>query len=70
MLLDFVIYYTSIPKNCGNNTYGQGCSLTCDNCHYLYGEQCHHVTGECPNTCSEGYKGKRCDESIVQKYLY
>lgn len=47
---------------CGNNTYGPNCSMTCGNCSYFYGEQCHHVTGYCPRECISGFKGARCDE--------
>ena len=47
---------------CGNNTYGPNCSLTCGNCLYLYGEQCHHVTGHCPRDCAAGFQGDRCNE--------
>lgn len=49
---------------CGNNTYGQGCPLTCRNCLYLYGEQCHHVTGQCIRGCDVGFQGKRCNQGI------
>ena len=69
VLLDFFFVYHATKKKpmiffpvCGNNAYGPGCSLTCGNCHYKYGEHCHHVTGQCPSACAEGYKGKRCDE--------
>lgn len=47
---------------CGNNTYGPNCAMTCGNCSYFYGEQCHHVTGFCPRECISGFKGARCDE--------
>ena len=47
---------------CRNNTYGSECSQTCGNCLYLYGEQCHHVTGHCPRDCVTGFQGDRCME--------
>ena len=47
---------------CRNNTYGSDCSLSCGNCLYLYGEQCHHVTGHCPRDCVTGFQGDRCME--------
>lgn len=37
--------------------------MTCGNCSYLYGEQCHHVTGFCPRECILGFQGERCDEA-------
>lgn len=52
---------------CGNNTYGPNCAMTCGNCSYFYGEQCHHVTGFCPRECISGFKGARCDEG---KYFF
>lgn len=52
---------------CGNNTYGPNCAMTCGNCSYFYGEQCHHVTGYCPRECITGFKGERCKEG---KYCY
>nr|XP_022306629.1 uncharacterized protein LOC111113003 isoform X3 [Crassostrea virginica] len=45
---------------CNNSTYGPNCSMTCGNCLYLYGEQCHHVTGQCPRGCIDGFTGARC----------
>lgn len=48
---------------CGNNTYGPNCAMTCGNCSYFYGEQCHHVTGYCPRECTTGFIGERCDEA-------
>lgn len=51
---------------CGNNTYGANCSMTCGNCSYLYGEQCHHVTGHCPRECIFGFQGDRCDKGVAQ----
>lgn len=56
---------------CGNNTYGTNCSMTCGNCSYLYGEQCHHVTGYCPRGCILGFQGVRCDEGkSYAEWLY
>ena len=49
-------------KACGNYTYGPDCSLTCGNCLYLAGEQCHHVTGECPRDWAAGFQGKFCSQ--------
>ena len=48
-----------------NNTFGLGCALKFVNCLYQNEEQCHHVTGQCPSECAEGYKGKRCDEGTI-----
>ena len=69
IMVFFLLLHDKQKKNimiffsaCGNNTYGPGCFLTCGNCLYQNGEQCHHVTGQCPSACAEGYKGKRCDE--------
>ena len=42
--------------------YGPGCSVPCGNCLYSQGEQCHHVTGQCPRGCLEGYSGEKCTE--------
>ena len=76
MLLDFFSFIMQQFKKkyiqphdffpvCRNNTYGPGCSLKCGNCLYQNEEQCHHVTGQCPSECAEGYKGKRCDEGTI-----
>lgn len=54
---------------CNNNTYGPRCSLTCGNCLYLYGEQCHHVTGQCPRECNVGFQGDRCDQGMIKILL-
>ena len=48
-------------KGCSNNTYGLHCTLTCGNC--SNGQQCHHVTGICPQGCVQGYDGDTCDTS-------
>ena len=48
-------------KECSNNTYGLHCILTCGNCRN--GQQCHHVTGTCPQRCVQGYHGEKCDTS-------
>uniref|UniRef100_A0A8W8P5I2 Endothelial cells scavenger receptor n=1 Tax=Magallana gigas TaxID=29159 RepID=A0A8W8P5I2_MAGGI len=50
-------------KVCNNNTYGPNCSRTCGHCLYLYGEQCNHVTGQCPRGCASGFQGDLCVES-------
>ena len=55
-------YFYSV---CGNNTYGPACSQTCGNCLYVNGEQCHHVTGQCPRDCVAGFQGKLCNEGII-----
>lgn len=38
--------------------------MKCGKCLYLYGEQCHHVTGECPRGCGDGFHGDRCDQGL------
>ncbi|XP_065925501.1 uncharacterized protein [Magallana gigas] len=48
---------------CTNNTYGPNCSMTCGHCVYLYGEQCNHVTGQCPRGCASGFQEDLCVES-------
>lgn len=49
---------------CNNDTYGTDCSMRCGKCLYLYGEQCHHVTGHCPRGCGDGFQGDLCDQGI------
>nr|XP_022306912.1 receptor-type tyrosine-protein phosphatase T-like [Crassostrea virginica] len=47
---------------CNGNTYGQECNTSCGNC--INGEQCHHMTGICPNGCDKGvYDGDKCDQA-------
>lgn len=36
--------------------------MKCGNCLYLYGEQCHHVTGNCPRGCDVGFQGDHCGQ--------
>lgn len=50
---------------CNNDTYGTDFSMKCGNCLYLYGEQCHHVTGQCPRGCDVGFQGERCDQGTA-----
>lgn len=54
---------------CNNNTYGPRCSFTCGNCLYAYGEQCHHVTGQCPRACNVDFQGDRCDQGMIKILL-
>ena len=45
---------------CDGNKYGLECKTSCNNC--VRGEQCHHVTGSCPNGCDAGFHGGKCDK--------
>ena len=38
--------------------------MKCGICLYLYGEQCHHVTGQCPHGCGDGFHGDLCNQGI------
>ena len=50
---------------CDGNTYGQDCTTSCGNC--INEDQCHHVTGVCPNGCDKGVYGENCDKGNVIK---
>lgn len=45
-----------------NNTYGLECRTTCGHCRD--GQQCHHVSGSCPNGCDRGVNGVKCDTGL------
>uniref|UniRef100_K1QVU1 Uncharacterized protein n=1 Tax=Magallana gigas TaxID=29159 RepID=K1QVU1_MAGGI len=38
--------------------------MKCGICLYLYGEQCHHVTGQCRRGCGDGFHGDLCDQVL------
>lgn len=38
--------------------------MKCGNCRYSYGEQCHHVTGQCRRGCGDGFHGDLCDQVL------
>lgn len=48
---------------CSRNTFGPDCKRICGHCRD--GEQCHHVSGKCPNGCSKGATGVNCDFGIL-----
>ncbi|XP_078327529.1 uncharacterized protein LOC111116790 [Crassostrea virginica] len=51
-------------QKCGNGTYGVNCSEDCGAC--LNDTECHHVTGECPSGCEQGWKTtKKCDKGCI-----
>ena len=45
---------------CGNNTFGKGCTGVCGHC--SENEQCHHINGSCLNGCDPGFRGLKCDQ--------
>ena len=48
---------------CKDNTHGLGCIGLCGHC--LYGDQCDHVNGSCPNGCDKGTYGDKCDKGLL-----
>nr|XP_022311501.1 uncharacterized protein LOC111116789 isoform X2 [Crassostrea virginica] len=51
-------------QKCGNGTYGLNCSEDCGAC--LNDTDCHHVTGECPSGCEQGWKTtNKCDRGCI-----
>lgn len=45
---------------CGNYTYGSGCSNKCGKCNG--GITCNHINGSCPNNCAAGRYDDKCDK--------
>ena len=54
----FILFIFVSAVVCYGNNYGIACSQTCGEC--FRGEQCHHVTGNCPNGCGLGMFGEKC----------
>jgi hypothetical protein len=65
------IYLLTIiyPLECDAGSYGQGCSMTCGDCRD--GAPCDSVNGTCPDGCSVGRRGDKCDvcESYIQFHI-
>ena len=53
----------SIFPECGNNTFGEGCTGVCGLC--SENEQCHHINGTCLNSCAPGFRGLKCDQGYT-----
>ena len=71
IILNTSYSFLVIFLECENYTYGAHCSQTCGSCLYLAGEQCDHVTGECPRDCAAGYQGELCMEgNNTVRYVY
>ncbi|KAH3843798.1 hypothetical protein DPMN_117329 [Dreissena polymorpha] len=63
-------YYQTAGCNteCGGNTYGLNCALTCGRCGWggnRTATTCYHVTGDCLSGCQYGWKGRLCNESCA-----
>nr|XP_022306194.1 neurogenic locus notch homolog protein 1-like isoform X2 [Crassostrea virginica] len=51
-------------QKCGKGTYGLNCSEDCGAC--LNGTDCHHMTGECPSGCEQGWMAtEKCDNGCI-----
>ena len=46
---------------CADYSWGDKCENFCGSC--KDGAICNQVTGDCPNGCSDGWYGNRCDSS-------
>lgn len=63
-----IIYWWYIHVECGIGLYGEKCTQQCSgNC--KDNETCNHVTGQCDNGCTTGWKGDMCDNGNTW-YLY
>lgn len=45
---------------CLDGQFGFGCMQHCIG-HCVNNESCHHVNGECPKGCQDGFVGKHCN---------
>ena len=61
------LYQVYFVIECDENQYGLECNTSCGNC--FLGEQCHHLTGNCPDGCDEGFFGDKCDKG-KSSYMY
>ena len=46
-------------SDCDVGVYGIDCNQLCAHCSEA--SQCHHITGECSDTCKPGYQGNMCN---------
>ena len=55
------LFLFSLFSECDDGDYGFGCEI-CGHCSEA--SQCHHITGECSDTCKPGYQGIMCTTGI------
>ena len=49
-------------SECDHGYYGVNCQQNCGHCSEA--SECHHITGECSDTCKPGYQGIMCNEGM------
>lgn len=48
---------------CDSGLYGPGCETPCGHC--FESDICHHINGNCPGNCSDGYSGDKCTDGEI-----